>query len=1071
MNAPQFPLSEAGGVQLQSLHTLSALGWRYITRAEGEAQRRGRLADTLLEDVLTERLHALNPLGKHALPDAGAQEAIRRLKQAAGDRGKGVVGANRDATDLIRLGTSVDVTLDGRTRGRQLAFIDWERPERNSFHMTAEFAVQREGGETSRRPDIVLFVNGIPLVVIEVKTSTVGTGQGISQMVGNQNPDEIPRLFGTAQLLIAANPDDPRYGTVGTSAKFWSLWREQEIDDTEVRRLVNRPLDRADAQGIFADFSAHRRAHERLMEHEAGRLPTPLDRMLVALTGPARLLDIVRRYMLFDGGEKKAPRYQQYFGVRRALERLATRDEAGRRRGGVIWHTQGSGKSLTMVMLAGEILRAVPGARIVLVTDRVDLDEQITATFKAAGRTVQPAGSGAHLRELIESGADGISTTIHKFKSLMQRGGFRDDDSDVVLLVDESHRSQTVEDDDSLHRQMRSVFPMAAYIGFTGTPLLKRERSTFTTFGGLIHSYKIDEAVRDEAVVPLLYESRHVELDVDQDQLDRWFERVTKGLSDQQKADLKRRMARTNEVLGAAPWLREVAFDVSEHFARNWAGTPFRAQLVARGKREAVLFKQLIDSFGEISTEVVISDVDEREGHDEVGGGEDDLVAAYLKVLKAKHGGDLKTIERGIIERFKAGAGPDILIVVDKLLTGFDAPRNRILYLAKPLREHGLLQAIARVNRLYQDDEAEKTHGHIVDYAGVLAELDKALTSYAAFADYDDADVAEALVSIREETDKLPDRHAALLDLFKTIANPADQEAHERLLADEILRRDFYKALAAFARALQMAFNSQDWIDRTPERTIRNYKADLKRFEAIRRAVLRRYADGIEDYDARDYQARIRKLLDSHVSATGLSELVAPIDIFSDVEFKAAVEEATGGSASAAEAIASATARTITERLEEDPVRFRRFSALVREAIEEFRAGRLSEADLIERLTPIRDEVIGAAASDDVPDAIRGDAFAAVVFRIVREELAAIAGDAVDDIAMESGIALAGIVRAECRVGWQDDTGPQNAMRDGIESWLHDELNRARGLYGLDWDAIDRMADQIIASARRQLAR
>ena len=1079
MTAPDFATSEAGGVQLQALHTLASLGWRYLTRAEGDTQRRGRLGETVLADVLAERLHTLNPLrqgrARHALTDAAAQEAIRRLRLAIADGAKGLLGANAAVTDLLRLGTSVEVTLndergDAVALGRQLRFIDWQTPANNIFHMTAEFAVQREGRPDTRRPDLVLFVNGIPLVVIEVKTATIDTAQGISQQRRNQQPDEIPQLFRSAQLLIAASSSDPRYATTGTPPQFWAAWREQEIDEARIHSAVNARLDPATASAIYADFSPHRRRHERLMEAGGGRQPTALDRLLAALCSPERLLEVIRSYTLFEHGQKVVPRYQQYYGVRRALERLRTRDEAGRRRGGVIWHTQGSGKSLTMVMLAGEIIRAVPHARIVLVTDRTDLDDQIRATFAATGKQVVQAKSGPHLDQLIRAKTDIVTTLIHKFRSLVERGGLRNDDPDVFLLVDESHRSQTVKDDESLHQQMRTVFPAACYIGFTGTPLLKRERSTFTTFGGLIHSYKIDEAVRDKAVVPLLYEGRHVEMNVEGDGLDRWFDRVTKALADEQKVDLKRRMGRANEVLGASPWLKEVAFDVSEDFARNWKGTPFRAQLVARGKREAVLLKQLITGFGDVTAEVVISDVDDREGHDGVTDEDEEIVRAHIRQAKAAHG-DLKAFERHVISGFKAGTGVDLLIVVDKLLTGFDAPRNRVLYLARPLREHGLLQAIARVNRLYQDDEVEKTHGHIVDYAGVLGELDRALTTYQAFADYDEGDVAQALVSIREEVDRLPDTHAALLDLFKGIANTADQEAYEQLLADDLLRRDFYDRLRAFAGALQIAFTSQDWIDRTSERVIRGYKEDMKRFESLRRAVLRRYADAADDYDARAYHAKIRKLLDQHLTTDGMVELVAPVDIFDEGAFKRAVEEATGGSASVADAIASATARTITERMEDDPIRFKRFSAIVAQAIEDFRAGRLSEAEYLARVTAVRDEIVGVVAASDVPEPVRGDEFAASVWRILHDVLEPVAGTSLGTVAREAAVAIAAIVRAHCRVGWQDDSGPQNEMRRAIDDYLYDDVKGRHGIYGLNTEMMDSIADQVIGIAQRQLAR
>lgn len=289
MNAPQFPTSEAGGPQLQALHTLANLGWRYMSRAEGEAQRRGRLSETLLEDVLNERMRALNPIEQrgrtHPVTDAAIAEAIGRLKAATLDMSAGLLGANRAATDLIQLGTSIPITIEGETRGRQLRFIDWGTPSNNVFHMTAEFPVERARATDTRRPDIVLFVNGIPLAVIEIKASIIETRQGVSQQIRNQGVEEIPRLFATTQLLLAANPREPLYATVGTAAKFWALWREKEIPEAEVSEIINRPLPPADASAIYADFTPHRRRHEGMME-DGGRLPTELDTTLVALFSP-----------------------------------------------------------------------------------------------------------------------------------------------------------------------------------------------------------------------------------------------------------------------------------------------------------------------------------------------------------------------------------------------------------------------------------------------------------------------------------------------------------------------------------------------------------------------------------------------------------------------------------------------------------------------------------------------------------------------------------------------------------------------------------------------------------------
>lgn len=1071
MTRPDFATSEAGGVQLQALHTLAGLGWRYLPRAEAEAARHGRLGETLLDTVLVDALKRLNHVEhrgrSYPLTDGAVIEGVGRLKAATTDTAMGAQGTNARATDLIRLGTSVDMMVEGDVRGRQLRFIDWEKPKNNVFHMTAEYAVECTRGTGYRRPDIVLFVNGIPVVVIEVKKSADDAGQGVSQSIRNQGADEIPRLFATSQVLIAANPHDPRYATAGTPAQFWGGWREQELGAATIERAVNAKLDPATTDAIFADFAEHRRRHDRVMEN-AGRFATQLDEMLVALCGPSRLLELIRSYILVDDGLKKIARYQQYFGVRRAIERLQQRDDAERRRGGVIWHTQGSGKSLTMVMLADAIVRTVPTARLVLVTDRVDLDAQLRDTFRAAGKTVEQARTGRHLLELITARTDIITTIIDKFDSgLNADARFRDDDADVLLLVDESHRSQNVKDDDSMHARMRRVFPRGCYIGFTGTPLLKAERSTFDRFGGLIHSYKIDEAVADKAVVPLLYEGRHVDMSVDESALDRWFENAVKGLSPEQVADLKQRMARGREVRGAEPWLREVALDVSEDYARNWQHTPYKAQLVAPSKRAAVILHRLLEEFGQATSEIVISDDDERDGATGVNAESDDIVRVHLAGIKLNHG-SLKTYETGVIRRFKGPGSPEIIIVVNKLLTGFDAPRNRILYLARPLREHDLLQAIARVNRLFETDEETKEDGRIIDYAGILGELDEALTTYSAFEGYDEGDVSRALVSIREQTETLPDKHAALLDLFKGIANAADQEAFERHLADPVIRHDFYDRLRAYAKALATAFSSEGFIKDTSERQIGNYKADLKRFENLRRAAAHRYADTMSAKDMREHEARIRKLLDRHIDADGVVEIVPPVNIFDETAFKSAVEEATGSTASVADAIASATARTITERMDEDPVFYKRFSALVAEAIEEFRAGRLAEAEYLTRVRDIRDQVVRQGQSDDVPEAVRGDDLATAVWRVAAEVLATVSEDAA--ISTEVGAAFAAIVRKHRRVGWQHDPDVENSIRNEMDDYLYDEIKGRRGLYGLEIDAMDQLIDRAIAIARRQLS-
>lgn len=1083
--SPEFDRSEAGGAQLPALGTLARLGWEVMDAGEAEAQRHGRLSGTLLEGVLSERMHALNTVRQrgrdHPVSDAAVAEAIGALKARAGDMTSGTITAAERTTDALLLGLAVPMTVEGETRERTLRFIDWDDVAANRFHAVAEFAVERATAAGTRRPDIVLFVNGIPLAVIEVKESAQGVDQGISQQIRNQGRSEIPQLFSAAQVLVAANPADPRYGTAGTPREFWATWREREIPEAEMRHIVNAPLPRPAEATMRGAFAEHWRRYHRLMEapqagsEAKGREPTALDRLLVSLLSPARLLEIARSYTLFDDGAKKIARYQQFFGIRRALERVQDVGEDGRRKGGVIWHTQGSGKSLTMVMLARELARIVPDPRIVLVTDRTDLDRQIRDTFKATlgADAVRQATTGRQLLDLVEERAGIITTVIDKFRAGLKARRVVDESRDVFLLIDESHRSQAIKDDESLRRQMLNVFPKGCYIGFTGTPLLKRERNTLTDFGGLIDAYRIEDAVKDGAVVPLLYEGRHVEADV-AEQVDRWFEREVAKLPEQRAELLKQKMARMREVRVSKPWLREVAVDVADDFKANWRGTPFKAQLVAESKVAAIQLHHFLAAEG-VESVVVISQDDDREGHEAVNRDPEGLVDAFWKEVQATWG-SVQAYEERVTGAFKAIGGPEILVVVNKLLTGFDAPRNRVLYLARSLREHNLLQAIARVNRLFDVDDKEtgeawrKEDGRVIDYVGLLGDLDDALTTYGAFENYEEADVAQALVGMREAIDALPQTHAALLELFNGVANVHDREAYELHLSNDLVRQDFYARVRAFARALALAFSSETFFDQTPPEIISRYKADLKRFESLRRSVMHRYADTFSDRERREYEARIRKLLDQHITTDGITQIVASVDIFDDAAFQQAVEgDVNTSTAAKADAIAHATVKEISLRMDEDKELYGSFRDLVRQAIEDFRRGRIEASEYLRRVTDAREKVVHRKAEDDVPSSLRSDHFGSALWRGIRPLIEPIADEATAEVVTESTQALQRIIVGHRRVGWQDDADVEKAICNDIDDFLYDEVRGRMGLSDLDTATMDEIARRALDLARRHV--
>ena len=1042
--------------------------WRLLTREEAHRERGGRRANVFLDGILKESLARINRVEQRGrsspFTENGLAEAMERLK---GPRPTGLLRVNEELTDLLLLGTAVEQTVDGITRAFQVRFIDWAHAERNQFHICAEFDVEREHSTNTRRPDIVLFVNGIPFAVMECKGPGIPVAEAVSQHIRNQQDGEIPKFFRTVQLLIGSSKNEVRYGTVGTPASFWSRWRESEDQETDMLTAINTPLTAEEARRTFSDsFRAEASAYEAHFE-QGNRLLTEQDRVLLALVRPERLLDLARRFTLFDAGEKKVARYQQFFAVRKILRRVTgARDEEGRRKGGVIWHTQGSGKSLTMVMLARALGLEpdIPDPRIVLVTDRIDLDEQLEGTFKACGLEPKRATTGRNLLDLVATEKRSVVTTlINKFDTALNARDFADPSADVFILVDESHRGQY----GRLHTRMRKLFPKACYLGFTGTPILKTEKSTAAKFGGIIDVYAINQAVKDQAVVPLLYEGRHVEQRVDAVAIDSWFERVLEGLSEKEKADLKRKYAKTARLFQTAQAISIIAFDVSHHFNWNWKGKGFKGQLVAPSKRAAILYKKAFDELGEISSEVVISAPDDREGEERIDESSSDEVKRFWKSMMERYG-DEATYNKRIIEAFKKREEPDILIVVSKLLTGFDAPRNTVLYLARMLKEHTLLQAIARVNRVSEGKE----FGYIVDYCSVLGELSEALSSYSALEGFDEADLAGTVNSIATEIARLGQRHSELWDVFRGVSNTGDEEALERHLADEAQRAEFYDRLNAWARTLAIALSSHDFMnDPANSRRIENYQNDLKRFENLRRAVRTRYQDAI-DYG--QYKKRIEKLLDTYIVADDVRPITDLVNIFDEEAF-AQVADSKETEASRADTIAYATAKTIKERWDEDPTFYKKFSELIRKVIEDFKAQRISDLEYLHRVKEIRAKVVRRDMTG-IPVEVRDDAMARAFFGCVREALiqsgpgAGAGGDGrADAISTEAAKRFVEIVGTHRRVEWSGNPDVENAIKNDIDDYVFDVIRGAQGL-DLTTKDIDELIEKLLTVARRHAA-
>ncbi len=1046
--------------QIPALQLLQSIGYTYLTPAEASELRGNRLNAVLLEDVLAAQLRAINHIRfkgqEYPFSEGNILSAIQSIKDIVYD---GLVRTNEKIYDLLCLGKSMTQIIDGDSKSFPLRYIDWDHWENNVFHVSEEFSVERTGSHELRRPDIILFVNGIPLCVIECKRpdGKDPIDEAISQQLRNQRPDEIPKLFLYAQLLLAISKNEAKYATVGTPAKFWATWKEQTDAEQDIQEAVNIPLTEAQIDKILSTRDWWVR-EEAVAYGKLTRQITEQDRALYALCRPQRLLELIFRYTLFDAGERKVARYQQYFCVRKILARIRQIQEDGSRKGGVVWHTQGSGKSLTMVLLAAGLAleKGLDSYKIILVTDRVDLDDQIYKTFSHCGTEPVQAKTGKHLSQLIAGHKEQIVTTvIDKFEAAVGKNAVRNENANIFVLVDEGHRGQYGE----LHAKMRKTLPNACFIGFTGTPILKDQKNTLTRFGGLIDSYTISQAVQDKTIVPLLYEGRHVEQKVDSESIDAWFERITTNLSADQCADLKRKFTTTDQLNKAEQKVMRIAWDISEHFCNNWQGTPYKAQLVAQDKSTALLYKKYLDEFGMVTTDVLISPPDDRQGNEEVDGDNPLAVQAFWKKMMERFGSE-KEYKQQLINSFKNADEPEIIIVVHMLLTGFDAPRNTVLYLTKMLKGHTLLQAIARVNRLYEG----KDFGYIIDYRGVLANLDEALDIYAKLSEFDQEgldDLCATLTDISEEISKLAQRHSDLWQIFNPISNKKDEEEYERLLADEALRTKFKERLSVFSRTLAIALSSVQFLEETPEDKIDKYRSDLGFFMKLRASVGRRYAETV---DFKEYESKIQKLIDTHVGTGDVEQITDLVNIF-DAEAFAKEVERLGNTASKADTIAHRTKKTISERMDEDPIFYRRFSDLLQQAIAAFRLQRLTDAEYLSKVSEIAEKVKNRTG-DEIPTRLEHHDVAKAFYGALLQVFKPCGEDGIElrEISADAGLHIDKIVQQHRIVSWENNMDVQNRMKGAIEDYLF-ELKNEREL-DLDFDDIDRILELCLDIAR-----
>jgi type I restriction enzyme R subunit len=976
----------------------------------------------IIEAQLEHFLRAYQGYGEREDGEVLMRHAIAEFVKAADNTSLSLYDRNREVYSLLRYG--VKVKADVGAQHETVWFVDWKNPERNQFAIAEEVTVKPTDPKAAgKRPDIVLYVNGIALGVLELKRSTVSVAEGIRQNLDNQKKEFIQPFFSTLQYLMAGNDTEGlRYGTIQTPEKYYLTWKEPPPPGRET--------------------------------------DNPLDLALRQLCRKERFLELIHDFVVFDAGTKKLCRHNQYFGVRAAQERVRTRE------GGILWHTQGSGKSLTMVWLAKWIRENVTDSRVLIITDRTELDEQIEKVFKGVSEDIYRTQSGADLiAKLNDSAPWLLCSLIHKFggkedgEKVGDIEGFVEElkravpkdfraKGELFVFVDECHRTQS----GALHKAMKGLLPGAMLIGFTGTPLLKSDKKlSIEIFGRYIHTYKFDEAVRDGVILDLRYEARDIDQSITSPKkIDQWFEAKTQGLTPLAKAQLKARWGTLQKVLSSQSRLQKIVADIlldMETRDRLKSGHG-NAMLVAGSIYEACKFYELFAKTPLAGKCAIVTSYVPRtadiKGQESGEGATDALekYEIYRRMLadwfneppeQAMH--KAEAFEKAVKKKFIEEPGQmKLLIVVDKLLTGFDAPPATYLYIDKQMRDHGLFQAICRVNRL---DGEDKEFGSIIDYKDLFAHLKGAVGDYTSGAldGYDKEDV-EGLLEDRvgKAREHLEEALEAVRALCEPVEPPRDDQAFytyfsskehgnaAQLKANEPQRLALYKLTAALIRAYANLANEMSEAGYT-EAEAAAIKQEVTFYEDLRGQVKLHSGDAI---DLKQYEPAMRHLIDTYIRAEE-SEKVSEFDDLSLVQLivergaeavKALPEAIRKNERTAAETIENNVRKLIIDESPINPKYYEKMSELLDALIAQRKQAALDYQEYLARIAELTRQAKSGPNAGAYPAALDTPARRALYDNLGRDEALALKVDQA--------------VRASMQDGWRSNTLKTRRVRQAI---------------------------------------
>ena len=1010
------------------------LGYTYLGHWK-ERPDNSNIEKELLTDWLSGRGHDDGIITK-VLYELGKASALGGSKP--------LVEANREVYGQLRYGVNVQPST-GEHRVT-VKLIDWEHPLNNDFGIAEEVTLK---GENTKRPDIVLYINGIAIGVLELKRSTVSVSEGIRQNLTNQREDFIEWFFSTVQLVMAGNETQGlRYGTIKTPEKHWLRWKEANADPAAGNNLLLRELSQ--------------------------------------VCNKTQMLDLLHNFIVFDAGTKKICRHNQFFGVKAAQAHVK------RREGGIIWHTQGSGKSLIMVWLAKSILETIPNGRVLIITDRTELDEQIEKVFNGVNEDIRRTRSGAHLLQVLSNSAERlVCSLVHKFGKSDEIEDFDIDkyvqdiekhlprgfqpSGELFVFVDECHRTQS----GKLHRVMKTLLPDAMLMGFTGTPLLKGDKQrSIETFGPYIHTYKYDEAVEDNVVLDLRYEARDIDQDLSSpEKIDEWFNNKTRGLTDTAKAQLRQRWSTMQNVLSSSERLNKIVADIVLDMAkidrlRSGRGN---AMLVADSIYSACRYFQLFQETplkGKCAIVTSYRPTVDSVAREETGEGRTDKQTEYYtyRDMLAAHFDEPANTAMHKVDRFEQEvkklfiekpAEMKLLIVVDKLLTGFDAPPVTYLYIDRNMQDHGLFQAICRVNRL---DGEDKEFGYIVDYKDLFGSLKQAITDYTgeAFENFDAEDVKGLLKDrLQKGKERLEETREAVKALCEPVAPPRDSADYirffcaqengnvEQLKANAQKRVNLYKFTAAFVRAYANLANEMNEAGYSSAET-QEIKDEVNYYEKVSQEI--KLASG--DYvDLKAYEPDMRHLIDTYIRAEG-SETLSTLGDIPLVQLivqngAEAIDQLPEGirtnRAATAATIENNLRRLIVDESEVNPRYYENMSNLLDDIIHERRRGTIDYREYLSRIEELSRRMTEQEDQTGYPPDINTGALRAFFDNLddLPEDRRAAAARAIDDA-----------IRSTKRDNWRETKVKRNQVRNAIARIIQQEFSG----YDLDIDALFELA-------------